>query len=75
MNKKRFQAYFGEDREKYLQAKLIEKTVKNYLSKYGYELVFHVVNRLLTKEKEKRNLEKEIQQAEAKLLKLKDSRK
>ena len=75
MNKKEFQNRFGEDREKYLKANLIEKTIRGYLSKYGYKLVFYVVNRILTKEKQRINLEKEIQNAEAKLLELKHSRR
>ena len=75
MNKKEFQGRFGEDREKYLKAKLVEKTFKSYLSKYGYKLVFYVVNRILTTEKKRINLEKEIQNAEAALLELKHSRR
>lgn len=74
MDKKKFQRRFGEERETYLGAKNIEKAIKGYLSKYGYELVFNVVNGILTREKEKKNLEKEIQNAEGRLEILKASR-
>lgn len=74
MIKKEFQRRFGEEREKYLGAKNLEKMVNRYLSKYGYKIVFYVTSRILTKEKEKINLETEIQAAEGKLEDLKASR-
>ena len=74
MDKKKFQQRFGDRRDKYFAAKNLEKVIKRYLSKYGYELVFFVVNRMLTKEREKRNIEKEIEIAEYKLERLKKSR-
>jgi len=74
MDRKKFQQRFGDRRDKYFGAKNLEKVIKRYLSKYGYELVFFVVNRMLTKEREKRNIEKEIKVAEYKLERLKKSR-
>ncbi len=71
MIKKEFQRRFGEEREKYAGARNFEKVVNRYLSKYGYKVVFYVVNRILTKEKEKIKLEKDIQFAEGRLEALK----
>lgn len=74
MDKKKFEQRFGQQRSKYLNARNLEKVIKRYLSQCGYEIVFFVVNRMLTKEREKRNLEKEIKVAEIKLESLKSSR-
>lgn len=74
MIKKEFQRRFGEEREKYLGARNLEKMVNRYLSKYGYKVVSYVTNRILTKEKERISLEKEIQTAEGKLAELRSSR-
>ena len=74
MNKKKFESRFGEDREKYLQAQRIERTIKAYLEKYGYDLLHFVTFRIMDAHRQQRNLRKEIQQREAELQRLKNQR-
>ena len=72
--KKEFQRRFGESGDKYYSARKIEKSIQNYLAKYGYEIVFYVANNILSKERQRRNLKKEIEIAEAKLERLKSQK-
>ena len=74
MNKKKFEQRFGEDREKYLQAQRIERTIKAYLDKYGYDLLHWVMFRIMDAHRQQRNLRKEIQQKEAELQSLKSKK-
>lgn len=74
MNKKDFERRFGESREKYLQALRMEKVIRGYLERYGYDVLWWVVSRITNSYKEQRNLKEEIATAEKKLEALKSKR-